>query len=60
MIIYTTIGHRRCSVRDSTVKFGEDAGKIWQTLYEHGYLDEGKLLEITKLTDREFRSIRIG
>ena len=43
-------------MRDPIVKFGEDAGKIWQTLYEHGYLDEGKLLEITKLTDREFHA----
>jgi len=43
-------------VRNSTVKFGEDAGKIWQTLYEHSYLDEEKLLEITKLTDSEFHA----
>ena len=43
-------------MRNPTVKFGEDAGKIWQTLYEHSYLDEEKLLEITKLTDSEFHA----
>jgi len=43
-------------VRNPTVKFREDAGKIWQMLYEHSYLDEEKLLKITKLTDREFHA----
>ena len=43
-------------MRDPIVKFGEDAGKIWQTLHGHGYLDEEKVLEITKLTDREFHA----
>jgi len=43
-------------VRNPTVKFGEDAGKIWQTLHEHDYLEEEKLLEITKLTDSEFHA----
>ena len=43
-------------MRDPIVKFGEDAGKIWQALYKHGYLDGEKLLEITKLTDSEFHA----
>ena len=43
-------------MRDPIVKFGEDAGKIWQTLCGHGYLDEEKVLEIAKLTDREFHA----
>ena len=46
-------------MRDPIVEFGEHAGKIWQTLYKHGYLDGEKLLEITKLTDSEF-NVGIG
>jgi hypothetical protein len=43
-------------VRDSIFKFGDSAGKIWQTLYEHGHLEEEKLLELTRLTDSELHA----
>ena len=41
-------------MRDSIFKFGDSAGKIWQTLCEQGHLDGERMLEITKLADSEF------
>ncbi len=41
-------------MRISTIKFGDNAGKIWKTLDERGTLQKKKLLKIAKLDDRDF------
>jgi len=41
-------------VRISTIKFGDNAGKIWKALDEKGALQKKKLLKIAKLNDKEF------
>ena len=41
-------------MRISTIKFGDNAGKIWKALDEKGTLQKKKLLKITKLNDKEF------
>ena len=41
-------------MRDSTTKFGENAGKIWSVLNEEGCLEEKKLKEITQLDNDDF------
>ena len=43
-------------MRDITVKFGEDAGKIWTTLSQNGCLHKNELITITKLKDEEFQT----
>ena len=40
-------------VRNLTTKFGENAGKIWHTLYQTGTTDENQLQESTKLSKKE-------
>jgi len=40
-------------VRNLTTKFGENAGKIWNTLYHAGTTDENQLQESTKLSKKE-------
>lgn len=40
-------------VRNLTTKFGENAGKIWYTLYHAGTTDENQLQESTKLSKKE-------
>ena len=41
-------------VRNLTTRFGENAGKIWQTLYDKGNADEEELQEETHLSKNEF------
>lgn len=41
-------------MRNLTTKFGENAGKIWQTLNHNGYSEEEKLQETTRLSKKEF------
>lgn len=41
-------------MRNLTTKFGENAGKIWQTLNQAVYSDEEKLQETTRLSKKEF------
>jgi len=41
-------------VRNLTTKFGENAGKIWQTLYNTGNADEEALQEKTRLSKNDF------
>ena len=41
-------------MRISTIKFGDNAGKIWKALDERGTLQKKKLLKIAKLNDKEF------
>jgi hypothetical protein len=43
-------------MRDITTKFGDNAGKIWQTLSEHGCLKKSKLVKATQLREDEFYS----
>jgi len=43
-------------MRDITTKYGDNAGKIWQTLNEQGCLKKSKLVKATKLRDDEFFS----
>lgn len=44
------------SVRNLTVSFGKNAGKIWTTINEKGPLEKNKLLKITKLKSSDFYS----
>lgn len=39
---------------DAIEKFGNSAGKIWNTLSKHGVLTESTLKKNTRLTDKEF------
>lgn len=41
-------------VRSSTTKFGDNAGKIWKVLHEHGVMKEQLLLDLTQLTAEDF------
>ena len=41
-------------MRDLTVKFGENAGKIWSALYEKKQLKFDEITEITKLNKNDF------
>ena len=41
-------------VRNLTNKFGENAGRIWHTLYQTGNSEEDQLQEHTKLSKHEF------
>lgn len=41
-------------VRNLTTKFGENAGRIWHTLYQTGNSEEEQLQEHTKLSKDEF------
>jgi hypothetical protein len=41
-------------VRISTIKFEDNAGKIWKALDERGALQKKKLLKIAKLNEKEF------
>ena len=41
-------------VRDITIKFGDNAGKIWATLNEKGCLKKKEILKITRLTEDDF------
>lgn len=43
-------------VRDVSVKFGEDAGKIWVTLSQNGLLQKDDLISVAKLNDEEFQA----
>ena len=43
-------------VRNLTTKFGENAGRIWHTLYQTGNSEEEQLQEHTKLSKDEFYS----
>ena len=43
-------------VRDVSVKFGEDAGKIWNTLFQRGRLSKDDLLSVAGLDDFEFQA----
>jgi hypothetical protein len=43
-------------VRDISVKFGEDAGKIWTTLSQNGHLHKDDLISVAKLNDDEFQA----
>ena len=43
-------------VRDLSVKFGEDAGKIWVTLSQNGPLRKDDLVSVAKLNDEEFQA----
>ncbi|MEF8879467.1 MAG: winged helix-turn-helix domain-containing protein [Candidatus Thermoplasmatota archaeon] len=44
------------SVEDTTIKFGENAGRIWHILNEHGCLDKNEVLEKTEMNEEEFYS----
>ncbi len=39
-----------------TIKFGENAGKLWTILYQKGCLKKDDILEITKLSEKDFFS----
>ena len=41
-------------MRDLNVNIGGSAGKLWRTLNEKGPLTKRKILELTKLKDRDF------
>lgn len=41
-------------VRNLTTKFGENAGKIWHSLYQTGNAEEEQLQEHTQLSKNEF------
>ena len=41
-------------MRDLTKKYGENAGKIWNSLNEYGNQSETSLLKNTKLTTQDF------
>ena len=43
-------------MRDLTVNFGKNAGRLWTILNEKGSLEKSKLLKITKLENRDFCS----
>jgi len=43
-------------MRDMTVSFGENAGKIWRALDGEGSLNKVQLLEITQLTENELHA----
>ena len=43
-------------MRDITTQFGENAGKIWQVLYEEGSLDKKSLMKATKLTEKDLHA----
>jgi hypothetical protein len=43
-------------VRDITVKFGDNAGKLWSTLNEKGCLKKKELMELTQLNEEDFHS----
>ena len=43
-------------VRDISVKFGEDAGKIWVTLSQRGLLCRSDLISVANLNDEEFQA----
>jgi len=42
------------TVKNITTFFGENAGKIWRTLDEHGPLYEDEIVTLTELNDRDF------
>jgi hypothetical protein len=39
-----------------TTKFGENAGKLWTTLSQKGCLKKNDILEVTKLSEKDFYS----
>ncbi len=41
-------------MRDITTFFGENAGKLWRTLHEHGPLEEEELVALAQLNERDF------
>ena len=41
-------------MRNIINNYGRTAGKIWKTLYEHGPLDEEKLIKKSRLNKNEF------
>ena len=43
-------------MRDITKKFGENAGKIWSVLNEQGCIHKDKVLEVTKMQEKDFHS----
>ena len=43
-------------MRDISVEFGEDAGKIWVTLSQNGILCKNDLISFAKLNDAEFQA----
>jgi hypothetical protein len=43
-------------VRNNILKFGEDAGKVWTTLYKKGPLQKKQLIEETDLKEHEIQS----
>lgn len=43
-------------MRDISVKFGEDAGKIWFTLSQKGCLCKDDIVSVARLNDEEFQA----
>ena len=42
------------TVRDITTFFGENAGKLWGILHEHGPLEEEELVTLAQLNESDF------
>jgi Winged helix-turn-helix domain (DUF2582) len=43
-------------VRDISLEFGEDAGKIWNTLFQNGPLCKDDLISFARLNDEAFQA----